>query len=134
MDGTPGASAPRVPSPKQARGFAVEDEAEALLRSLGYRIVGRNVRAGRYEIDLVAWDDEVLCFIEVRFRRSPRFGRAEETVGPTKRRRLIRAASAYLQGRTARWPVIRFDVVAVNGEGARRDVRLFRAAFDTSGG
>jgi putative endonuclease len=122
-----------MPSQRQVRGFEEEAVAEVLLRERGYRIVGRNVRAGRFEIDLVAWDGRALCFVEVRFRRNPRYGRAEETVGSTKRRRLIRAAMAYIRPRFPRWPVVRFDVVAVTRQGEDREVRLIRGAFDATG-
>lgn len=122
-----------MPSEKQHRGFAEEAAAEALLVEHGYRLVDRNVRAGRFEIDRVAWDGDVLCFIEVRYRRSHRWGRAEETVGPTKRHRLVRAATSYIHRRFARWPMVRFDVVAVTGEGEDREVRLIRGAFDATG-
>jgi putative endonuclease len=122
-----------MPSAHQSRGFEEEATAEALLRERGYRIVGRNVRAGRYELDLVAWDGRVLCFIEVRYRRDLRHGRAEETVRRDKQARLIRAATAYIRSRFARWPVIRFDVVAVHGQGRAKSVRLIRNAFDAAG-
>lgn len=122
-----------MPSEKQVRGFGEEAAAEALLVERGYRVVGRNVRVGRYEIDRVAWDGSVLCFIEVRFRRSHRYGRAEETVGSVKRARILRAAAAYARARFRRWPVVRFDVVAVTGEGDSREVRLIRGAFDATG-
>lgn len=122
-----------MPSPHQSRGFKEEATAEKLLTERGYRVVGRNVRAGRYELDLVAWDGRVLCFVEVRYRRDLRHGRAEETVRREKQARLIRAATTYIRARFRRWPVVRFDVVAVHGQGRSKRVRLIRGAFDAAG-
>lgn len=118
-----------MPSPTQKWGFDLEDEAAAFLVQNRYRIVRRNFRGGGSEIDLIAWDGDVLCFIEVRARRSLRFGDPAETVSRAKQRHLVRAAKAYLM-RAARMPMVRFDVVSVVAppHGPRRFV-LFRNAF-----
>ncbi|MEL7370970.1 MAG: YraN family protein, partial [Myxococcota bacterium] len=64
------------------------------------------------EIDLIGWDDGVLCFIEVRARRSDRFGHPALSVDRRKQRRIVRAALAYI-ARFSHPPQARFDVVAV---------------------
>lgn len=58
-------------------------------------------------------DGGVLVFVEVRYRRSSRFGRPEETVDPRKQRRLAAAAGHYLQENPTVLPC-RFDVVAMS--------------------
>ena len=107
-------------------GSQAESLAAEHLARCGYRIVARNVTAKRGELDLVAIDGDTLCFVEVRARKSDAFGAADETVGPTKRRRLIAAARVFL----ARWrdPSMpcRFDVVAIAPGG----VRVTKNAFD----
>ena len=85
--------------------------AERYLRLAGYRIIERNLRLSRLEIDLVAEHGDQICFVEVRLRRRSRFGGAAETIGHRKRQHLRSAARHYLQSR----PVARcrFDVIAI---------------------
>ena len=98
---------------QQRLGSLGEDAAAAHLEALGYRIVARNHRCRRGEVDLVAEHGSVLVFVEVRTRASAAFGGPEETVSFAKQRRVVAAARDYL----ARWrgPTrgARFDVVAV---------------------
>ena len=56
-----------------------------ILATLGGRIVARNVRAGGVEIDLIATRGRLVAFVEVKTRRSARFGRPEEAVDAAKR-------------------------------------------------
>ena len=76
-------------------------------------MVARNVAARTGELDIVALEGGVLCFVEVRARSSARWGAAEETVGRRKQERLARVAERFL----ATWPdrnvACRFDIVAV---------------------
>jgi uncharacterized protein (TIGR00252 family) len=83
-----------------AQRFGRDSEAEAArhLQRAGYRIVARNYRTPFGEIDLVAYDGAVLAFIEVKARRSERFGTPHAAVTADKRRRLTRVALAYLAG------------------------------------
>ena len=122
-----------MPSPTQSRGDAWEVLAERTLSARGYSIVDRNVHSGGGEIDRVAWDGDILCFIEVRGWKSGRLGTPAVTVGRGKQRKLVRAAQAYLQTRypTSPWPMVRFDVVAVvEGEDGDPQVDLIPNAFD----
>lgn len=94
----------------------------------GYRVVERNYRGGGAEIDLIAWQGDVLCFVEVRARRSAACGSPEATVDRIKQRKIIRGAKAYLCQRFERWPMVRFDVVAI--QGAQDQVEVFQNAFE----
>lgn len=109
-----------------------EEVAERRLTAQGYHIVERNWRGGGAEVDRIAWDEEVLCFIEVRARRRTDCGRPEATVGRGKQRHLVRAAMAYLmQFSPGALPMVRFDVVSVlEREGEGPEVTLFKNAFD----
>lgn len=122
-----------VPSPTQSTGAERENFAEGILSRRGYRVAARNWRGGGGELDLVAWDGECLVFVEVRYRASEAWGGPLATVGRTKRRRLVRAALAYLQRFEGRPPDCRFDVVGVTGEGADRQVEVVVNAFDADG-
>ena len=79
----------------------------------GMRILSRNVREKFAEIDIVAEDGEVLCFIEVRTRQDATLGHPAETVTPEKQRSIRRAAEAYLARRHITSKPIRFDVATI---------------------
>jgi putative endonuclease len=96
-----------------AKGDLAEDAAETHLRAHGYRIVERNVRTKLGEIDLLALDGEVLCFVEVKARLSAEFGHAIEAVGPRKRRRLAKIAALVL-ARNRSQRACRFDVLGID--------------------
>ncbi len=133
-----------VPTPTLAGRTAAQragDGAEALVATLlvraGWQVLGRRVRVGRAELDLVAIDPgppASLVVVEVRYRGSRDFGLPEETIDRRKIGRLRRAGGAVaalgrLPGGTA-IPVlpIRIDVVAVEpGPGSRARVRHHRA-------
>jgi putative endonuclease len=90
----------------------------------GYRVLGRNVWAGRYEVDLIVRRGRRLVFCEVKSKRGDRHGDPLEMVGPEKVARLRQAAEAWL----ARYPEldsleVAFEVVAV------RDRRLERVVI-----
>jgi putative endonuclease len=114
------------------RSLAQEGErlaAEHLARR-GYRIVGRNVRADRVEIDLIATRPGLIVFVEVKARRSRDFGLPEEAVDAAKCRRLVRGARAWLRAHGRPGLRARFDVVAVESVNGRLRVRHLPAAFD----
>ena len=99
---------------KTGVGADKERLAEAYLRRQGLRLVARNYRCRRGEIDLVMRDGGELVFVEVRYRASSRFGGAAGSVDVFKQRRLIAAAGHYLGANPSPLPC-RFDVVAISG-------------------
>ncbi|HLU65135.1 MAG TPA: YraN family protein [Kofleriaceae bacterium] len=107
------------------KGRSAEDRAERRLRALGYEIVERNWRSAAGELDLVAIEGGDLVFVEVRSREDDSAGPAALAVGPAKRRRVARAAAAYLHERRPSFDTCRFDVVAITGE----DIEIFQDAF-----
>ena len=93
-----------------------ERQAERLLASMGWKILGRRVRVGlRDEIDIVARDGEVLVFVEVKTRAAETYGRPIAAVDRSKRRALGRAALGYMRRLKQRPAYYRFDVVEVIG-------------------
>jgi putative endonuclease len=99
------------------------------LEEAGLRLVERNYRCRGGELDLVMLDADSLVFVEVRYRSSMRFGRAEETVTAAKQARLATAASHYLQCHAVTRPA-RFDVVAIHpADGPGHAVEWIRDAF-----
>ena len=118
-----------------------EREALFYLRGQGYTVVARRWRTGRLrgDVDLIGWEGDVLCFVEVKTRAERKvLDPAEAAVDEDKRRMLRRMADAYLRGfpeEERRQVVVRFDVVAVYltgtpAAGARSaEFELFRGAF-----
>jgi putative endonuclease len=92
-----------------------ESVAEGYLRLAGHRILERNMRLGRNEIDIVTADGPCLVFVEVKTRRGARFGSAAEAVGKEKLAGMRRAAGRYLSrpGAGRGFEEFRFDVVTV---------------------
>lgn len=82
------------------KGKAGEDIAARFLRKKGYKVLERNFRGKRGEIDIIALDPGgVLCFVEVKTRNSEAFGRPEEAVTPSKIYRIKRTAEEYMKGK-----------------------------------
>ena len=94
------------------------------LAAKGWRILARNFRTRRGELDIVAQDGDAVVFVEVRCRGSRDFGSPAETVGRLKRRRLWAAAAAYAQRLDPEVPT-RFDVVSVEPGGIEHVVDAF---------
>ena len=102
-------------SPKQEQGRQWEDTALAYLQRHGLVLVETNFQCKLGEIDLIVRDGATLVFVEVRQRAAGAPVSAADSIGPTKIRRIIRAAEFYLQ-RFDRLPPCRIDVVAIDGE------------------
>ena len=115
----------------RSKGTQFEGLACQYLRRKGYKILDRNVYLMRKELDIVALDGDTIVFVEVKGRRSSRFGVPAEAVDHTKRRHLVRVASAYL-GRQKLWDrSCRFDVVSVKtGPGGQPIFEHIENAFE----
>ena len=100
-----------------------ELRARRLLESAGLKILETNWRCPEGEIDLIAADGDVVVFVEVKTRRGTLFGQPEDSLTRDKRRRLQRAAVAYLQSVDRLDAAWRIDVVTVRGD-PRRGARL----------
>jgi putative endonuclease len=118
-----------------------EELAAAYLLQHGYRLVAANfsVPVGRnraaalinVEIDLVAYEGETLCFVEVKSRSSDWFAPPEANVDRRKQRQIARAARAYrrifeLVGSTYRYDVVTVVLPAAEDDYAEFDIQLLR--------
>jgi putative endonuclease len=94
-----------------------EDIAHRYLRKRGYVVAARNWRPpqGGGEIDLVAWEQGKLVFVEVKFRVSGQWSAPERAVDNDKIQTLRRAARDYIRRAAAEEAEARFDVVCVTG-------------------
>jgi putative endonuclease len=108
-----------------------EEAAYFHLRSLGYVMIARNYRnpRSRSELDLVGWDGDTLCFIEVKTRTTRDIQPAEAAVDAEKQRDLSRVARDFL--RTVKGdPAFRFDIVSIYYDRAEGpEIELFKDAF-----
>jgi putative endonuclease len=110
-------------------GKSGEELAAGLLRKNGYRIIARNYKTKLGEIDIIAWDKDTLCFIEVKTRTSDRFGSPKEAVAKAKQGQIAKSALAFLQSRKMMDKKARFDVVAITGAKDKPEIELIRDAF-----
>lgn len=106
-----------------------EEQAAHYLEEQGLRLVTRNFRCRLGEIDLIMTDGAVLVFVEVRFRRSDRYGAGFESVTRAKQRKLIAAAGAYLGRHGGAGLPCRFDVISVSKRHYRPDFLWLKNAF-----
>ncbi len=95
------------------RGRHFERLAEDLLIKRGWRVLDRNVRFLRKEIDLVVEKDGLVAFVEVKGRSGPAFGHPLEAITWRKRRAISVAANAWIAGSSFRARSYRFDAVSV---------------------
>ncbi|MFC2078489.1 YraN family protein [Candidatus Bipolaricaulota bacterium] len=109
------------------RGNESEDKACVYLKERGYRILARNWRTRTGEIDIIARDEGILVFVEVKARSSSGFGGPEAAVDHAKQRRIISAALSFMQATECALPT-RFDVVAIRPG----NVRLYQDAFQAT--
>jgi putative endonuclease len=121
---------------RQRFGRAAEEAAAQFLIRRGWRLLGRNVRIGRGELDLIMRRGAVLAFVEVKARRTRTCGAPEDAVSPRKRRQVARLAELWLAARP--WALrgvaeVRFDIVAVDAATGTPVVRHLPAAFTLDG-
>lgn len=126
---------PQRRTPHLQTGSQGETAAYIFLRGVGYRIVATNFRVpqNRGEIDLIAWDGEVLCFIEVKTRIGEGLMPPEAAVDAAKRSHIRSVARSYLRRLPGEQdPPCRFDVVSVTYPqvGAKPMLRLIKSAFN----
>jgi len=122
-------------TPRQILGARGEKAAAKHLRRHGYKILTKNFRSGKAEVDLIARDKDWLVFVEVKTRKTEEFGAPSEAVQQEKQRNLSKAALDYLRQLGNPRIHFRFDIVEVVQRADSRkpdDVRLIQNAFDLS--
>jgi putative endonuclease len=115
-------------------GDSGEETAYFHLRKLGFVIVSRKFRSARTrgDIDLIAWEDDVLCFIEVKTRTTRDVKPPEAAVDQEKREQLGRVAREYLRNFTE-IPKFRFDLLTIQLENRKApEINLFKAFMSIS--
>lgn len=122
---------PTCPPPATRRqlGDAGEDLAAAALKQQGYKILERNYVTPLGEIDLVARQGKTYVFIEVKTRKSARFGSPQEAVNATKQNKYRRLADYYLKQQRLGEVAVRFDVVGITISEGETKVEIIPDAF-----
>ena len=110
---------------------AAEDAAAEFLRRRGYKIAQRNFTTRLGEIDIVAVDEGLVVFVEVKSRVSSEYGPPEMAVDGRKQAKLRRIAQLFLERHKLLDTPCRFDVVALTrpSEGGDWDIDLIQDAF-----
>ena len=110
----------------RAQGTYYEEQAVSFLEERGYRILARNFRCPKGEIDIISRDGEYLVFTEVKYRSTPGSGEGLEAVDYRKQRRISQSAIWYLtRYYPDQTPPCRFDVVSFLGN----EITLIQDAF-----
>ncbi|HVN81481.1 MAG TPA: YraN family protein [Terriglobia bacterium] len=112
-----------------AKGDRGEWLAYHYLRGQGYRIVARQYRRSFGEIDLIGWEEDILCFIEVKLRTRLDHGRPEEAVNRRKKRQICRVARDYRRRYKLHDINYRYDIVSISGRLETPHFQLIRGAF-----
>ena len=99
-------------TPEQRLGELGERLAAEYVQKKGMRILEHNYRIRGGEIDLIAWDGDILCFVAVKTRTNTDMGLPREYVTPAKQKRLKKTALYYLSQKQLDCPA-RFDVAEV---------------------
>jgi putative endonuclease len=109
-----------------------ESAALAFLKKQGYRILEKNFRSKVGEIDIIAEQDGVIVFVEVKARTDHEFGHPLNALTPAKQRKIVQTAQSFLAGKRISDKPMRFDVVALTSGSGNPDswqIELLQNAF-----
>ena len=111
-------------------GNAGENLAATFLENHGYKILEKNFRIRAAEIDIIAEKDNTIIFFEVKTRSNIRKGTPAEAVNLRKQKKIIEAASVFLQGEKYFNCACRFDVIEILSAGKDFKVNHIENAFE----
>ena len=115
---------------RQQFGKKSEDLAVWYLKKNGYKILEQNYRTRLGEIDIIARDKKTLVFVEVKSRRSIRYGSPKWSVTHQKQRKISMVALQYLKKTRQTDTAARFDVVAVISNRDEPQIEVVKNAFE----
>jgi len=113
-------------------GRSGEEIAACILQNHGYRILARNWRFKKLELDIICERQRQIVFVEVKTRRSDICGGGAGAITIAKKSRLIRAAQAWLSKHGQWGKSCRFDVVCLTGDSENFRMEHYRNAFEFS--
>jgi len=109
----PAARHSRSENPKDQLARAGEEAAAEHLISKGYTLLHRNIRFPEGELDIVAKWEKTLIFIEVKTRKTEKFGQPYQSVSEQKQRRQVAMASRFISLCRLQGTAVRFDVLSI---------------------
>jgi putative endonuclease len=115
--------------PRQKRGLEGEYIAARYLECRGWRVLAHRFRMGRLEVDLIVRRERVVAFVEVKTRRSLKFGAPIQAVSAKKQREIARVACAWVDRHYQSNVTYRFDVIGVTMGRSRPAVQHVENAF-----
>jgi len=121
-----------VPGKNLEFGKQAESAAVKFLKSQGYKLIRRNYKTKFSEIDIVAEDKGVICFVEVKARHTKLFGEPAEAVCAVKQRQISKAAICYLKENNLLEHAARFDVISLLYIKDSPEIDLIKDAFELS--
>lgn len=105
-----------------------EDMAVTMLIGKGYRILDRNWRFGKLELDIVASYGNEIVFVEVKTRRNDLFASPRDAITTTKVKNIVRAADSYIKEHGIDLDA-RFDIIEIVGTGPSASIEHTESAF-----
>ena len=118
----------------QQFGETGENLAVWYLKQNGYKIIEQNYRNRMGEIDIIAREKKTIVFVEVKSRRSIRYGSPKWAVTPKKQRKLSMVALYYLKTTNQTDAKARFDVVAITSNRDEPQIEIVQNAFELAYG
>ena len=115
---------------RQQFGKNSEDLAAWYLKKNGYKILEQNYRTRLGEIDIIAKDKKTIVFVEVKSRRSIRYGSPKWSVTHQKQRKISMVALQYLKKTQQTDAAARFDVVAIITNRDEPQIEVVKNAFE----
>lgn len=104
------------------KGLCFETEAARYLEGKGCRLLTRGFRCRFGEIDLIVRHSDTICFVEVKFRQTLRFGGAAYAIPATKQRKLIKTAQYFILSNTGLAnQAMRFDALLIQRQADNSD-------------
>jgi len=104
------------------------------LKQNGYKIIEQNYRSRMGEIDIIAKDGKTIVFVEVKSRRSIRYGSPKWAITPKKQRKISMVALYYLKTTQQTDTKARFDVVAITSNQDEPQIEIVENAFELAYG
>lgn len=111
-------------------GRAGEEEASQYLIKNGYKIIERNFLCKRGEIDIIAKDKNEIVFIEVKTRKSIKYGLPAEAVNENKQKHIYKAAEYYLYQNKLEKEFVRIDVIEIYYKNDSYKINHIKKAID----
>lgn len=106
-----------------------EHTAVNFLKNSGYNIINTNYRTRLGQIDIIAKDKGIICFVEVKTRRTVRFGRPDEAIETSKQRKISQVALMFLKQKRLLNTPARFDVISISYLKEQPKIELIKNAF-----